>query len=1214
MEFAESATDRIVRRNRWILGAALTAVAACETAVTGTGDAFLSLRTVAAEGVALAAVDEGRAHIEGPSPRTISITPGTTQTVEGLLPGGYTVSLEGLTGGEVEVYGETSVTVVAGTNRTATVMLSSFIPVIGTLPSTVTSGQSVNVQFDPVTGANGYRVEWAANPSFSNAQSVDVTATNASITLTAIGAYFVRVRAKNRFGSLGRPSTNATVTAAPDVAPLTNHIAYTSHETGNEEVWVIPAAGGAATKLTSGGSVDRGRPDISPDGRRIVYNIAQSLAVMNADGSSSVTLPGSGCYPDWSPDGLRIAATAFCTPSGITIRNTDGSNIVQVTPAGSPDLAPRWSPDGRRLVFHSARDGNDEIYIVDADGTNLTRLTNDAASDRYPAFSPDGTKITWERISSGRSDLWSMNPDGSRKAQITNDAEADARPDWSPGRERLVLVRDSELKTYNPDGTDPVVLTNTGGAAGNSIPHWGPCLESGCQPATGQAEIVTATTGAGTDIDGFTVSVDGGPSKPIGANGIVTFIELHSSNHTVTLSDIASNCTIGGSATITVSVNAGKLSQPPPFAVTCTAVAAPPGQAVLTHRYSFSESGGAGTALIDAVGGANGTIVDIGPNNATVGGGRVTLTGGDAGVSDYVEIPIAFGQADATIELWAGQTAIRSWSRVFEYGVDGDHFIGLTWTEDTDPNAQLLAFNGSSEAIDTRTTETFTPGTEYHIVLTIDGGGGTNGSTLLRLYRNAILVGTLETSNRLSDLAGGRLRLGESFFSDPTASAFYNELRVYDGVLSAGQIQQNFLTGTNGATSNLLLVTPSVANFGYVGQSIGLFATALDAAGNPVTTGTITWTTSDASVATVDPNGDITARGPGTARITAKDGTRTGTMDVNVDIVVPSTANLGFHRYAVTSNIYNWFDARDLAASVGGHLAVVTSGPENTFIANTFHNPPNRHIWIGLSDLRVEDLFEWIDDSPSSPGATTSGTGFAAWDSGEPNNSGDENCVHYAGVSGFWNDLDCSGELYALVEWAYSGPAVLRNIQVYNGHRYATTVDALTWVQARNLAASLGGHLVIVNDAAENQFLSDNYVKPAPANTWIGLNDREAHGVFGWPDGSPVTYLNWLPGGPDNAGGNEHCAAFWPLGANLAGWNDAPCAFEMVAIIEFDNFFIAQPPPVDFGGRPQESPTPGVDPAPTRRGSRNDLIWQNRPGSRGPALRIDRDAGANGGS
>jgi Tol biopolymer transport system component len=1214
-----------VTRNRWISVVALVAVAACETAIAGSGEAVLSLRIVAADGVALGAIDQGRAHIEGPSPRTVDIAPGTTQTIEGLQPGTYTVALEGLTGGEVEVYGETSVTVVAGTNRTATVTLQSFVPSLSGLPTTVTAGQPLTVQFTAVSGATGYRVEYATNSIFANAQSVDVTTTNASITLTSDGTYFVRVRAKTRFSSLGRPSTNATVTAAPDVAPLTNHIAFTLRGGIRQEVYVVPASGGASTQLISDIAATTDAADISPDARRIVYTITiaisnpasaaavraagGSIIVMNADGTNpnQVNLSAGGCASDWSPDGLRILIWSFdCIPNGIAVMDPDGSNRVQLTPISSGDMTPRWSPNGQRIVFSSdRRDGNAEIYTMNADGTNVTRLTSDASIDQYPSFSPDGTKITWERITNGQSDLWSMNPDGTRKVRVTNDPAQDGRPDWSPGRERLVIVRAGELFTYKPDGSDPVQLTNTGGKAFESIPHWGPCLEASCQPKTGQAEIVTETTGAGTDTDGFTVSIDGGSGRQIGANGIVTFIELQPGNHTVTLSDIASNCTISGSASTTVSVTAGKLSQPAPFAVSCTGATAPPGPAVLIHRYSFSESGGPGTVLIDAVGNANGTIVDVGSNNAAVGGGRITIAGGDRATADYVELPLSdlAGLEDATIELWGTNLGIQGVpftkgvpcqspcssgsARIFDFGLDADNFLAMTWALGTDPTNQMLELiDHGTHSLVIKDFVPFTLGNEVHVVLTIDGNAGPNGEAYLTSYVNGIEEGVfscgqrkclLNANFRLSDLAGASFWLGRSRLSNATANAAYNEFRVYNGVLSAGQVLQNFLKGTSGATSNLLLVTPSVANLGYVGQSIGLHTTALDAAGNEVTTGTISWTTSSASVATVAPNGDITARGPGTARITAKDGTRTGTMDVTVETAVPSTAQLGFHRYAVTSNIYSWPNAVALAARIGGHLAVITAGSENTFLANTFHNPPNRNIWIGLTDKRVEDLWEWVDDSPSSPGRTTPGTGFAAWNPSEPNSGDNEHCATFWDVA-TWNDLDCATAVYGLVEWDYSGPAVIGDVKVYNGHRYAVTTDALTWVQAQNLATSLGGHLVVVDDAAENTFLVGAYMKSNSA-LWIGLNDRAVEGAFEWVDGSPVAYLNWNQGEPNDSNANEDCAAFWDYGTGtLSTWNDHFCSAEWAAIIEFDNLFVSRPPPIDFG-------SPARRPTTDRRGS-----------------------------
>ena len=55
------------------------------------------------------------------------------------------------------------------------------------------------------------------------------------------------------------------------------------------------------------------------------------------------------------------------------------------------------TPPGK-IAFVTARDMNDEIYIMDADGSNKQRLTNNPASDRLPAWSPDGTHIAFMSI------------------------------------------------------------------------------------------------------------------------------------------------------------------------------------------------------------------------------------------------------------------------------------------------------------------------------------------------------------------------------------------------------------------------------------------------------------------------------------------------------------------------------------------------------------------------------------------------------------------------------------------------------------------------------------------------------------------------------------------------------------------------------------------------------------------------------------------------
>ena len=104
-----------------------------------------------------------------------------------------------------------------------------------------------------------------------------------------------------------------------------------------------------------------------------------------------------------------------------------------------------WSSDGKRkLAFHSDRDGDHDIYVMNADGGGLTTLTDNDWSDISPAWSPDGSRIAFAskrpltelgaNFARPSHDIHVMNADGSRTVNLTQNPEVDfvMRPRWSP--------------------------------------------------------------------------------------------------------------------------------------------------------------------------------------------------------------------------------------------------------------------------------------------------------------------------------------------------------------------------------------------------------------------------------------------------------------------------------------------------------------------------------------------------------------------------------------------------------------------------------------------------------------------------------------------------------------------------------------------------------------------------------------------------------------
>ena len=109
-----------------------------------------------------------------------------------------------------------------------------------------------------------------------------------------------------------------------------------------------------------------------------------------------------------------------------------------------------------------------------------------------------------------------------------------------------------------------------------------------------------------------------------------------------------------------------------------------------------------------------------------------------------------------------------------------------------------------------------------------------------------------------------------------------------------------------------------------------------------------------------------------------------------------------FSAYIVYSVKKNWSDARQECLLQNADLVVIDNAEENQHILSLVQSQPTiDDYYIGLTDVENERIFKWAAYNSTLPN-------FRYWDTGEPNNEGDEDCVEMRKKVNYkWNDVPC---------------------------------------------------------------------------------------------------------------------------------------------------------------------------------------------------------------
>jgi TolB protein len=237
------------------------------------------------------------------------------------------------------------------------------------------------------------------------------------------------------------------------------------------------------------------------------------LAIMDYDGANVQYLTGSEAIvlaPRFSPNGDRVLYTSYETgfPRIYVLDVGNVQRRVLQQQDGTMSFAPRFAPNGQTVVYSLTQGGNTDIYTLDIASGSGARLTDAPSIETAPSYSPDGSQIVFESDRSGSQQLYVMPASGGEARRISFGQGRYGTPVWSPRGDLVAFTKQNNgrfhIGVMRLDGSEERLLTASFLDEG---PTWAP---------NGRVLMFTRETqGAGGRASLYSVDISGRNLKPV---------------------------------------------------------------------------------------------------------------------------------------------------------------------------------------------------------------------------------------------------------------------------------------------------------------------------------------------------------------------------------------------------------------------------------------------------------------------------------------------------------------------------------------------------------------------------------------------------------------------------------------------------------------------------------------------------------------------------